>query len=184
MKEFSKEEYDRLCAEFMGWEYFPESKSGNTWPDGCHDGSYTSFSMWIKNPTEKYREILCHDGYEYLDGEYNSEIEQSDLFEDYKYQLKYDSDWNEIMEVVDKIESITLTKYFNKNEVEYENVKVKISFERKNPFGVKGENYEHIVSFTPQIWSAHKFKGESNDRKEAVVQAIWVFLNWYNQQEK
>ncbi len=145
MKEFNKEEYDRLCAEFMGWEYFPESKSGNTWPDGCHDGSYTSFSMWIKNPTEKYREILCHDGYEYLDGEYNSEIEQSDLFEDYKYQLKYDSDWNEIMEVVEKIKSIDL----------------KLSVEHDEVTGL------FITS-----------------SKKMVVQKIWEFLLWYNQQEK
>ena len=59
MKEFNKEEFNSMCAELFGWEYFPESRWANEWPDGCPDGTFTKDSVWIKKPTEKYREILC-----------------------------------------------------------------------------------------------------------------------------
>ncbi len=167
MKNFNKEEYNKLCAEFMGWEYFPESKSGNNWPDGCHDGSYSTYDIWVKNPTEKYREILCHSDYEYLDGKYNSDIEQEDLFDDYKYQLKYDSDWNEIMEVVEnisqKLEGINISIHPNSCLITDTGVRGKYSLNAS-------KNIVRVI--------------DAKDRKEAVVQAIWEFLNWYNQQEK
>jgi hypothetical protein len=162
MKEFNKEEYNKMCAEFLGWEYFPESKSGNTWPDGTHNGEYNVFDIWVKNPTEKYRKLLCHSAYEYLGGEYNDEIKKSDLFEDYVYTLKYDSDWNWIMEVVEKIESIG----FNFNLI-------------KN-----GDNYAEIRSsscYDEKISDSMDLEKEYISKKEAVVQAIWEFLNWYKE---
>lgn len=164
MKPFNKLEYNKLCAEFMGWEYFPESKSGNTWPDGCHDGSYTTFDIWVKNPTEKYREILCHSDYEYLDGKYNSDIEQEDLFDDYKYKLEYDTDWNWIMEVVDKINDpengIMVSIHPNSCMI--------------TDNGRRGKWSLNSISNIVRVIDA-------KDRKEAVVQAIWEFLNWYNE---
>ena len=152
MKEFNKEEFNSMCAELFGWEYFPESKSGQTWPDGTHNGEYIVFDIWVKNPTEKYRELLCHSSYEYLGGEYNDEIKKSDLFEDYVYTLKYHSDWNWIMEVVEKIEQLG----FDVNIFEHDATIKKGS--------------EYVV-----VTHASKIK----TKKEAVVQAIWKFLNWY-----
>jgi hypothetical protein len=152
-KEFNKEEYNKLCAEFMGWEYFTKSKSADTWPDGCPTGDYTTFDIWIKNPTEKYREILCHNGWEYLGDKYNDEISQSDLFEDYKYSLKYDTDWNWIMEVVEKIERLGYTDVFD--------------IDKTHVFIRYGN---HLI-----------FKPITTTKKEAVIQAIWEFLNWYNE---
>lgn len=156
MKEFNKEEYNKMCADFLGWEYFPESKSGNTWPDGCHNGEYTVFDIWVKNPTEKYRKLLCHYGYEYLDGKYNDEIEKSDLFEDYVHALKYDSDWNWIMEVYNKIKHKDTVIVLPMNGI--------------------------AESITPFINESGKVtRALIKGQKEAVVQAIWEFLNWYKE---
>ena len=156
MKEFNKEEYNKMCAELFGWEYFPESKSGQTWPDGTHNGEYTVFDIWVKNPTEKYRELLCHSSYEYLGGEYNDEIKKSDLFEDYVYTLKYHSDWNHIMDVYNKI-------------------KHQDSFITLPMNGVAD-------SVTPYITELGKVRRALMDGdKEAVVHALWKFLNWYKE---
>ena len=167
MKEFNKEEYNRMCAEFLGWEYFPESKSGNTWPDGTHNGEYNVFDIWVKNPTEKYRKLLCHSLYEYLGGEYNDEIKKSDLFEDYVYTLKYHSDWNCIMEVVDKI---------NNPETG-----IMVSIHAKSCLiSDSGQRGQWNLNLSRNIVRVI----DAKDRKEAVVQAIWEFLNWYKENKE
>lgn len=98
MKNFNKEEYNKLCAEFMGFEISENEE--------C-------FKIPNKN------------------GWVNLSI--------------FDSDWNWIMQVVEKIKSIDL----------------KLSVE-----------HDEVTSLF--ITSS----------KKRVVQKIWEFLLWYNQQEK
>lgn len=64
MKEFNKEEYNKMCAEFLGW-------------------SQREFGFWNGEDKLIHRESL---------------VLTSDL--------KFDSDWNWIMEVVNKIKPI------------------------------------------------------------------------------
>jgi histidinol-phosphate/aromatic aminotransferase/cobyric acid decarboxylase-like protein len=89
MKPFNKEEYNRMCAEFMEWDYI---------------------------------------------------------------EKKFDTDWNWIMEVVEKIQY-------------YKALIISI-------------NHCEIY-FMPNDGIRINVGGRTT--KEAVVQAIWEFLNWYNQ---
>jgi len=116
MKPFNKEEYNKLCAEFMGLTVIPV-------------GTYSIGSI--------------------------SHPEISEAF------LKYDSDWNWIMEVVEKIES--LGWYININEREC-------------------SIYDYSYRSTAQ---GVVFNRENKtSKKEVVVQAIWEFLNYYNKKSK
>ena len=107
-------ETNKLIAEFMGWKFIKGSKVGiDGYPFGGHDGFELS-DVWVLNPTEKYLNNPCHYHYEYMDGKYNDDIEQSDLFEDYTYEngLEYHSSWDWLMPVVEKIENLNLKEFF------------------------------------------------------------------------
>jgi len=68
--------------------------------------------------------------------------------------MKFHSDWNWIMEVWEKIKLIPNFDHF------YTTIKL-------------GAMRNMICS---RFWG--------NDSKEAVIQAIWQFLNWYNEQKQ
>jgi hypothetical protein len=102
MKPYNEQEFNRLCAEFIGWKQ--NSKKTTFYVD--------------KN-----------------DGRYIYEIQD----------LKFHSDWNWIMKVVDKISHIAVHK-----------------------------DIEDFPILSCPIFSP----------KEAVVQVIWEFLNWYNNKSK
>ncbi len=70
--------------------------------------------------------------------------------------LAFDSDWNWIMKVIEKIELLDNFFYF-----------VKIH---------SGGCFIHLINDTKNYIS----KQYSANKKEAVVLAIWEFLNWYN----
>ena len=122
MKTYNKEEYNKLCAEFLG---------------------------------DKGMQVICKSNGHY----YPSTNE-----------MKFDSDWNWIMEVVEKIESIydDFHGYFgvhmSSNGCVIQGTKL-----RTNP-----EN-PHYAYFNESIMSS---------KKEAAVQVIWEFLNWYNNKSK
>lgn len=105
MKELNEQEYNKMCAEFMGLTVIPAG---------------TKAIGKIHFP------------------------EVSEAF------LKYDVDWNSIMEVVEKINSINL-------------------FE--NPSDTT------LLTIREEMGA---YLGLSN--KEAVVNSIWEFLNWYKTQ--
>jgi predicted phosphohydrolase len=68
--------------------------------------------------------------------------------------LNFASDWNWIMEVVEKIEDIY----------------------RIQPIQIAGTRC--------LIHTNHTFNVYRSSKKEAVVQAIWEFLNWYNKNKQ
>ena len=118
MKESNKEEYNKLCAEFLGaveyvpkaWYYFSRYRRHWFFPSRFEPNRFTT------------------------------------------KMLRFDSDWNWIMEVVEKIEQLG----FDVNIFEHDATIKKGS--------------EYVV-----VTHASKIK----TKKEAVVQAIWKFLNWY-----
>lgn len=114
-KEFNKYEYNKLCAEFMGYEYYG-------WNHPFHKKDVSKRGYWAK------KNAKSHD------------IRLNVLFN----PLRFDSDWNWIMEVVGKICT--------------------------------------VYKDTP-ITSVHLLNHPIFTPKEAVVQAIWEFLNWYNEQK-
>ncbi len=102
-----------IIGVFMGWEFFPSSKEGQ---DGYPFGGFRETAVWILNPTELYKVNPCHYHYEYRDGNFNDDVERAELFEDWSYDLKYDTDWNWTMKVVERIESLGATVRIENNE--------------------------------------------------------------------
>ena len=100
---------------------------------------------------------------EFIGGVYDSDntkywfylpVEWNGVFAPTTSDLKFHSDWNWIMEVWEKIKLIPNFDHF------YTTIKL-------------GAMRNMICS---RFWG--------NDSKEAVVQAIWQFLNWYNEQKQ
>jgi hypothetical protein len=106
MKPYNKQEFNQVCAEFLGWE---QGEDGYYNRDMHHDYSFVK-------PDE----------------------------------MKFHSDWNWIMEVVEKINDTPIEDDF----IECIEAKYLI-FQRL------GKTY-----------------------KLAVVEAIWQFLNWFNEQKQ
>jgi hypothetical protein len=138
MKDFNREEYNRICAEFLEWK-----------EDFAHEA-------------DKYGYIQTIDGY--MTPFINVDIIHSNISEYNRSenvlsiaQLKFDSDWNWIMEVVEKIESLEKIKGDNETTIYRFDICNKI---------VKIDSCNDET-----VWTKQKTK------KEAVVQAIWEFIN-------
>lgn len=121
-KEFNKEEYNKMCAEFMGLNVIPSGMSSIG--------------------------VIIH----------------PDIPEAF---LKYDSDWNSLMEVVEaipqKVQGINISIHPNSCLI--------------TETGVRGQYSLNASKNIVKVLDA-------NNRKEAVVQAIWQFLLWYNEQKQ
>lgn len=122
MKTFNKEEYNRLCAEFLGWEKHHTLEDFYSIPQHLKISKLPSFRRVEK--------------------------------------MVFDSDWNWIMEVVEKIESLNYENSIILQECSI--IDTKAAEAEPNPFDIRP------IAF-----------GEEKTKKEAVVQAIWQFLNWH-----
>ena len=119
MKEFNKEEYNKMCAEFMGIKYANERR-------------FDKETGWVYSVTSL------------------------DMFH---------TDWNWIMEVVEKINNPT-----NGIMVSIHSNSCLIT-----DCGTRGKlNLNRSANIVRVI--------DASSRKDAVVQAIWEFLNWYKTQ--
>jgi len=130
MKEFNIREFNRLCAELLGFK--------------C-----------LANGQYELPEMMTFGAKIYLE------------------DMQYHSDWNWIMSVVDKIRTVSIPGY-------------------KFPcFEFTIENEWCIIDLHPQIdvlsenvakdFYSHVEHRREETLKESVVQVIWQFLNWYNQ---
>lgn len=88
-------------AKMLGWIYIPESKCSHQYADGCHM-EWGVNDVWVKNPTQKYLDNPCHYGTELY---YGWDTKNSELFEEYTYELNFDKDWNLLMKAVEFIEA-------------------------------------------------------------------------------
>lgn len=141
MKKFNLEEYNKLCAEFLGKTYSDDKIIINY--------SYVS----RQNPTGAcWQKCMFH------------------------------SDWNWIMEVREKMSSKDIVDgsrpfTFGKLDtlifdISTDKVIIKASY-WSNPNTISGNYWVYFD--TKQKYSKH------TSTREAVVQAIWEFLNWYNE---
>lgn len=80
MKPYKEQEFNRLCAEFIGWEYIPKD---------AHPYAFLNYGWWIKDTY-----------YQDIDPSNNSN------WKGFNSSMKFHSDWNWIMEVVRKIISL------------------------------------------------------------------------------
>lgn len=128
------EQYNRKCAEFMGYELItpemrknPEKWNTSYWEHKDKDNIHTALK------------VLGSHGY-----------------------LSYHSDWNWIMKVVEKIESL-------------ENIYFQIEEKSCYVYDISKFSYERMDSFIQQ---------DANTKKEAVIRAIDQFIDWYNKQKE
>jgi hypothetical protein len=131
-KEYNKEEYNKLCAEFMGYKLItPEMRK--------HPAEWIS-SYW-ENPefNGSSKGVLCSEN-----------------------GLQYNTNWNWIMEVVDtipqKVQGINVSIHPNSCLITDTGVRGQLSLDAS-------KNIVRVL--------------DAKNNKEAVVQAIWEFLNWY-----
>ena len=130
MKEFNKDEYNKLCAEFLRMY---QTDDGRYW-----EVTNNSVTNW------------------------------------YVEELRFDSDWECIMEVVEAIENLkTETSSFG------------FYIYPKSSFVVVIKNYtfeigDGGISVEPLKFNDSEYIN-SKSKKEAVVHTIWKFLNWYNE---
>ncbi len=126
MKEFNKEEYNQMCAEFLG--------------------------AVIEQPYPANKDYE-QDGYVIY---FPKDTVTLGIYRNYSLKgLKFDSDWNWIMEIYIKINQLIQQK----QSVDF-------------VFGKESDPF-HLA-----LWDAFEIEDCS---KEAVVEAIWNFLNWYNE---
>ena len=156
MKEFNKEEYNKMCADLIGWKLTNEDLVFNSFINGV--SSSKTFRGYIRKE-QKYTRgvplVVVRGNKKEID--YYREKE-----------MDFTSDWNWIMEVVEKIED-------------------GLKLHTVTSQGMTGHyiNINRGVSVAnSSLSNPSKFMGTGKTKKEAVIRAIWEFLDWYNQQEK
>lgn len=127
--EFNKTDFNKQCADFMGYQYFG-------WNHPNHQKEVSSRGYWAKKGAKIHNAKL------------NVRVNP----------LRYDFDWNWIMEVVEKIESLGYWVCIQNTYI---------------GFGKKNDESSFL---------SYSFSNMRTTKKEAVIQAIWEFLNWYNNQ--
>lgn len=142
-----------MCAEFLGW------KNGLS-KDNVED----TLSSFYLSPSFSR---------EYWSTGTSISREGWDTTEYFKpEQMLFDSDWNWITEVKKAIVDLKLKISPQIHRVYF------------NVFSCRKNHPEYEYDYKVRVYTDFKdleIKTESNDEKEAVVEAIWNFLNWYNE---
>lgn len=131
-------QFNRLCADFLGWEF-----------DGVEFCAPEGFKVIIPFGWKEKRTGALH-------------CFETTLFK--PVGLKFHSEWNWIMEVVEAIEKTDITELSNSAPI----VSVRLV-----GCDIKFYNNERLPILT-----------NAATKKEAVVKAINQFLTWYNTQPK
>ena len=135
MKPYNEQEFNKLCAEFLGWK-----------EDFAHESDEYGYIQTVDGYMTPFINVdIIHS----IISEYNISENIHSIT-----QLKFDSDWNWIMEVVEKI------------SINYD------------------WSIEKVVGVYQVLIPISQTNVINTNKKEAVVQAIWQFLNWYNEQKQ
>ncbi len=140
LKPYNEQEFNKLCAEFLFPELIDIDDTG----------------VWGINrfKTSRVPKIL--------------KLHYSNIFQE--HDLKFHSDWNWIMEVVEKIDNIFV----------FEDYSVSMTLETHGLSIITVHYYQPDRTKQKII---KQFTSISKNKKEAVVEAIWEFLQWYNEQK-
>lgn len=145
------DQYNKKCAEFLGCKskvvaLFDEDEDKET----IYIEEFSKPTWWNASYNHRYGFVS---------------------YQQTKYML-YHSDWNWIMEVIDKIESIKdLTLETCNNWIGEFTIVIRYS-------SYSSTHYYSIKK--PRISEGQDFRS----KKEAVIQAINKFIDWYNKQEE
>jgi hypothetical protein len=148
-KEFNTEEYNKLCAEFMGYKF---SQQYECFDEFYFEWNKESDGIWFKESHIVSDDTNSFDYYYKVDAGYLK-------YGGYHTFLRFDSDWNWIMEVVEKIDN------------ERWGTGVRITSRSCNI----------VDNGRRDNWSLNMIRtvarvDNAETTKDAVVQAIWEFL--------
>lgn len=130
------QEYNKMCAEFLGGIY---STYAEAWGFG---------NAYIQPNEIKFGDRT---------------FKGAVFAERFEKELKFHSDWNWIMEVAEKIEN-KLSESFNVD--------------------ICNKNQCEIVKNGEEFICGYGFETVNHSKKKAVVQAIYQFLKYYNENNK
>ena len=134
---------NELIAKFMGWKHF-DSAIDLSYVDFCGDYEIIFKDVWTEG------EDLIENKYSY---KYDSEEHIQ-----YHYKLRFNSSWDWLMPVVDKIEKI---------------INCQISIERCS---LDGCFYKYCFLDTPYVYTDKKFEG--------YYESVLNFIQQYNKNKK
>lgn len=98
------------------------------------------------------------------------------------FEKRFTEDWNWIMEVVDKIE--LLPDLYGRKDCRYVvDITTDALIDNKHTVTITHSVYSRSPKGNTPIYKQERKVTvyRHANKKEAVVQAIWEFLNWYNQ---
>lgn len=142
-----------LLAEFLGWKYYPKVKIMTHFYD-CELHKLNDLDeddVWIVGVKPEFEKYLCTSPAFY---DINN-IEKP--YDDYHYSLKFNSDWNWIIKVVEKIENLDYDFIISNKTA---NVWTKTDFNC--------------------ITDNSKDENRYSSKLEAVFEACVQFVEWYN----
>lgn len=149
-KEFDKEQYNKMCAEFMEYKFSQEYES---FDDFYFEWNEENDGIWFKESHIVSDDTNSFDYYYKVDAGYLK-------YGGYHTFLRFDTDWNLIMEVVDKIN----------NERWGTGVRITPRSCHIVDNGRRGNVSLNMIRTIARI-------DNTETTKDAVVQAIWEFLN-------
>jgi len=141
-------ESNKLLAKFMGYEYVPHL------PEAIYKPGW-----WYKNTPDKYSKI----------GSKPTKFVESYFLCRRHGDLRYSNEWNWLMRVVEKIEKLNLSNFYDENN--FMNVSVDIE-----------SGHCHIfveLNYDP----SHRITGVSNydtPKLKLVYSQVVEFVKWYN----
>ena len=130
MKQEEILDYNKLCAEFLGWEYIDKDQ---------HSQAYENYGWWVKR--------IYHN---------NIDARNNCNWKGFNQNLKFHSDWNWIFEVVEAIEKLG---YYTKNEcirnINYFNI-YELENNEATFYGTDNSKKEAVVEAINQFLIWHK----------------------------
>ena len=155
MKDFNKEEYNKMCADFLELTEHIPNEERRKWNDKCYpDLPYyrLEYNVPIQFGHDYVTPTVLHVLY------YDADKIPRPTEKIAVAKMKFHSDWNWIIQVYHKIIDKHTAIFLPKNGIE---------------------------SITPYVNESSRVRRSlMHGEREAVVQAIWEFLNWHKENKK
>lgn len=109
---------NKLIAEFDGWTYIPDAKYKNDlYEAGDRAGDWETTDIFVLNPSKEFLKQKKFGSF--ADEDY---YDNEKPYDDYKWFLNYNEDWNLLIGVIDKIYSLDIySVYVNTTSGQFEN---------------------------------------------------------------
>ena len=146
----------KFINEFLGWKFYPEV---NIETLDYHNGienyyEISDYNVWVLNPTKEF------DNHLRVYDEYYKKKGINTPYENYCYTLPQFKEWNSVMKLVDKIESLGFTVSINRANV---------------VIGETNGTSPNGYQFVPVV----------NGKKiETTLEACFRFVEWYKKEKQ